>query len=71
MHLVFMDKEDDRTVKHEYLHDAAILIGMIVSTKPYYPEVDKPTQGPTIDGEHLMISMLKASFRRKNVSNIT
>lgn len=51
--LVSVDKDDDRNEMHEYLHDAAILIGMIIKTKPYYPEVDKGAPGPTIDGECL------------------
>lgn len=63
--LVSVDKDDDRNEMHEYLHDAAILIGMIIKTKPYYPEVDKGAPGPTIDGkclqDHISFSYKKSA----------
>lgn len=44
-----MDKED-KQIKHEYLHDATILVGMIIKTKPFYPESIRLKDGAPIDG---------------------
>ena len=46
---VFVDKED-KQIKHEYLHDATILVGMIIKTKPFYQESLQLKNGAPIDG---------------------
>lgn len=54
---VFVDKED-KQIKHEYLHDATILVGMIMKTKPFYPESLQLKNGAPIDGNRVLNNQL-------------